>query len=111
MQKKFLWLTVEISVPFIFFRYLNRSYWEQQQHQQPQQQKSPPAVDPGRTLSPTQSSAPTSGNRTLMSPSKLEPVKVTEVCCVQQVDRQATAEFSAALVTFYNQVLCWFSDL
>lgn len=82
-------------------RYLNRSYWEQQQHQQhqqPQQQKaSSQAGDAASTLSPTQPSAPTSGNRTLLSPSKLEPVKVTEN--YQNGETEEIDEFVATLRT------------
>lgn len=65
-------------------RYLNRSYWEQQQQQQPQQQKqqSPgqaqPPTEIARTLSPTQPSAPVTGPKMLLSPSKITPSKMIE---------------------------------
>ncbi|XP_071526527.1 hepatocyte growth factor-regulated tyrosine kinase substrate isoform X2 [Panulirus ornatus] len=79
-------------------RYLNRSYWEQQQQQQPQQQKQlQHQGDPGRTLSPTQPSAPTSGTKTLLSPSKLEPVKVVET--YQNGETEEVDEFVSTLRT------------
>ncbi|XP_064107517.1 hepatocyte growth factor-regulated tyrosine kinase substrate-like isoform X1 [Macrobrachium nipponense] len=63
-------------------RYLNRSYWEQQQ-QQPQPQRQSPALNQSqtevvRTLSPTQPSAPATGSKMLLSPSKISPSKTIE---------------------------------
>ncbi|XP_050695341.1 hepatocyte growth factor-regulated tyrosine kinase substrate-like isoform X2 [Eriocheir sinensis] len=84
-------------------RYLNRSYWEQQQHQQPQQQKSPQAGDSTHTLSPTQPSAPTSGNRTLMSPSKLEPAKNYQNGETEEVD-EFVSTLRTQLEIFVNRM-------
>ncbi|KAK7067243.1 hypothetical protein SK128_009625 [Halocaridina rubra] len=63
-------------------RYLNRSYWEQQQ-QQPQTQRQSPALTQSlgegtRTLSPTQPSAPSTGSKMLLSPSKTMVPKAIE---------------------------------
>ncbi|KAK3882102.1 hypothetical protein Pcinc_013508 [Petrolisthes cinctipes] len=56
-------------------RYLNRTYWEQQQQQQ---QLSPQTkTEPEHTLSPTQPSAPVTANK-VVSPAKIEPLKMTE---------------------------------
>ncbi|KAK8734099.1 hypothetical protein OTU49_006016 [Cherax quadricarinatus] len=84
-------------------RYLNRSYWEQQQQQQhqhpiPQPQKhAQQLVDSGRTLSPTQPSAPTTGNKMLLSPSKLEPMKMMEN--YQNGETEEVDEFVSTLRT------------
>nr|XP_045595606.1 hepatocyte growth factor-regulated tyrosine kinase substrate-like isoform X1 [Procambarus clarkii] len=85
-------------------RYLNRTYWEQQQHQQQQHQQqhqqqkhSQQVVDSGRTLSPTHPSAPNSGNKILLSPSKLEPIRMMEH--YQNGETEEVDEFVSTLRT------------